>query len=423
MNVKLLIILILCSSCAYIIEKADQDFQNNEKIEISLPQIKTYCQENESLIQILSENESNHSHFKDFLSKAQIKAQLSFIDEIVLWSLIQMNLRPDLSSPYSRIQVSLKYKNIDYYFNYFSSENNEMTYLFGLEDLLKKFKSQNSLLRLAQLIDLYYSENLFVSKDFANFLKIQKNNILKSELHNNFIRGDETLRENERIRKINFSNLIASYANQKQNTKNIKVSNFLFDFNLSETHSANCNYDMGLYKNSVFLISKNKISSNIFGLKNGSNSFIASSTQNLSNFGITNNKFFFKGEDNTRPAAFCTIKDSKLKKTLWLYSSEQRDPGQHLYHMFEYGLQSTKSISAVDQFIKFSRYLFLQSPTRLMFESNRSSNEQLSELLKLNIPIYHADSLGKVISFSQSDNYSSFVIDDRQNGGLSCLKR
>lgn len=421
MNVNILISLIIFSSCTSIMYRVDKNLQQ-EKVEYILPNVKTYCPQEESLIQILSENPKNHPNFKRFLSDSSIYKNIGFIDKIVLLSLIQMNLRPDLSSTYSRVQFSINYKKQYFYLNYFSSTSDDMTYLYALEDLLNKFKSKNSLLKLAKLIDQNYPNQLYISNDFAKFLSKNKEHIYKSHLKKFYYRGDETLKTDERVTKLNFTNLIRIFNKNKKSIK-VETSDYLFNYKVSPKLYANCNYDMGLYKDNVFLISPHKIKSNIFGLKEGSNAFIASSTQNLKTLSNKKISLFFQGVLDSRPAAFCSIKSKINNNTIWLFSTQQRDPGQHIYHIFEYGTKTVKNLTSFNTIIKSSRYLFLQNPTRLMFESSRSSNEKLEDLLKMNIPIYHAKDLGKVWSYFESSNHKSFIIDDRKAAGLSCLKR
>ncbi|MCO4756273.1 MAG: hypothetical protein KC478_17460, partial [Bacteriovoracaceae bacterium] len=96
------------------------------------------------------------------------------------------------------------------------------------------------------------------------------------------------------------------------------------------------------------------------------------------------------------------------------------DPGQHIYHMMGYGLKSSSSPKEISELVTFSRHLFLEDPTRLVFESNRSSKQQLEGLLKLNLPIYNARKLGNVWSYFADEDDNDFVIDDRTDGEITC---
>jgi hypothetical protein len=105
---------------------------------------------------------------------------------------------------------------------------------------------------------------------------------------------------------------------------------------------------------------------------------------------------------------------------IWTISNLSRDPGQHLFHLIRYGLARSQRIEDVDKLIRHSRYLFLSDPLRLIIESNRSRSDQIENLLKLNVPVYNADKLGNIWSFSKFKNTGRFIIDDRNQGSFSC---
>ena len=129
-------------------------------------------------------------------------------------------------------------------------------------------------------------------------------------------------------------------------------------------------------------------------------------------------QFTFKGQANSRAPGICSFQ-TKNSKT-WIVSSDSRDPGQHIYHLLEYGLLDTQEPEKVDKLFRFSRHLFLKSPVRLVIESRRSTEEQMNELLKLNIPIYNSQKLGKMWGFQSGKSLSTFILDDRRIGSLTC---
>lgn len=424
MNVKkypitilLVVLTSTLSSCAFVLDKLDRD-ENNPIIELTTNSKQTFCTENKSYIQLISQNEKSHKSFSTFLLKLESVAQLAFIDKVVLWSLLQMNLRPDLTAPQSKIQILLTYKGKQEFINYYH-QNHDWTFLISLEQLLKKYDSRYSLMQLARYLDDYHPNRFYVSQDFASFLQTNKPLIAQNpSLKNIYMRAEETLRENERISRQPLTKLISQFKRKKKKNKKIKPNDYLFNYNITQKISTRCNYDMGLYESSIYLINDKFIRNNIFGLKEGKNAFIASTSQGLEKIDHVNNTIFFKGEGKAKAAALCQF--SKKNKNLWLLSTDSRDPGQHIYHLLEYGLQDISQIEEMDKMLKFSRHLFLQEPVRLIFESNRSTKEQLQELLKLNIPIYYANNLGRIWGLYQDDKQFSFLLDDRKNGTLSC---
>jgi hypothetical protein len=157
---------------------------------------------------------------------------------------------------------------------------------------------------------------------------------------------------------------------------------------------------------------------NIFGLGTAKAAFIASTSQKLEKMNSLAGLSLFKGQSKVRSSAVCMIENKGNK--IWAFSNQSRDPGQHLFHMVRYGLPSASSVADVSKLIKHSRHLFLSDPVRLIIESGRSSEEQIENLLKLNLPIYNADKLGNIWAYSQFPEASRFIIDDRNPGAFSC---
>jgi hypothetical protein len=357
--------------------------------------------------------------FSGFIQEKAKRYQFKFIDKAVLWSLYQFNLRPDTSSPSSKLQIFLKINGKDEYFHFFSKAEDTFPTLYGLEALLKKYNSKYSLYTLAKIADAQFKNHYKVSKNFEDFLYNNREELRKnSTFKRYFFRGDETLRENENISAYALTNIIRLYQQKKKN-KDYQLSQKLFSYDKSIRFKSQCNYDMNMYSNSIYLIHKDFIKSHLFGIKDGTNFLLASTSQDLGALTQLNNSPFFKGRSQSRSAAFCKFNFEK-DQNIWMTSTESRDPGQHLYHLIEYGIEKVKTIEDLDQIMRFSRHLFLENPHRLIIESKRSSQEQLDRILKIDIPIYNANQLGKVWGFYSTRGLHKFIIDDRGKGEVSC---
>jgi hypothetical protein len=370
---------------------------------------------------LMNDNAQSQKDFNLFIKKISQFKRFSFIDKSVLWSLLQMNLRPDLSSPTSKMQMLIKVNGKENYFNSYTKSSKGFPYFYILEHVLKKYKSKYTLMDLAKIYDSQFNYKIYVSKGFESFLEENKNQILEnSYLKRYYIRGDEVLKQDEKLPKITIAKLIQKYLSTKKRHQ-YKIGNYLFTYDKSSSFTPQCNFDMDLYRNSIFLIHKKQIKSHIFAYKFQKNAFMAISDQSLTNIHPLYNSPLFKGTSNTRSAAICSFKNKfKTNNTLWLSSTYSRDPGQHLFNLMEYGLNNISSVKELDSMLKFSRHQFLKDPVRLIIESRRSTKDQLNELLKLNIPIYNSKRLGKVWGYFQSANESSFVLDDRREGNLEC---
>jgi hypothetical protein len=407
--------LVTLSSCSLFIQNFEGDILEENNVKPLSLSTKTTCEIIDKNI-LISENMPAQKSFNLFLKEIGSKKAFKFVDKAVLWSLLQMNLRPDLSSPTAKLQVLIKINDKFDYLNSYAETKSKYPYLNGLNHLLKKYNSRYSLNQLATILDFHFKKTLFVSKEFQLFLEEHKKDILLNPISKkNFVRGDETLKENERIPRLNFSKTVR-LINKKKNS----VNSFLFTYKNQSKLTPKCNFDMSLYNDSLFLINDTPVKSHIFGFKNDKNTFMAVSSQRLNKLSLIGNTILFKGESNIRSASICSFEHENSKRLLWLISTNSRDPGQHLFHLMQYGLDNIKSVNELNSMLMFSRHQFLKNPVRLIIESRRSSETQLNELLKLNIPIYNAKKLGKVWGYYQDKNKSTFVLDDRRKGHLEC---
>jgi hypothetical protein len=415
MTKLLFIFLFFFSSCSLIVGNFEQDILEKNDITPLEPTSKTYCKKPSSF-SLVSESKSSQNSFKRFLGST--KQDFTFVESAVLWSLLQVNLRPDLSSPTSKLQIMLFHRGKEFYLNTYSEKDNYYPYFKALDSLLKEFRSQKSLLTLARYLDQEFSDPLLVSKEFESFLSSNKTIISNHQkLRRAFIRGDETLQTGESLPRVNFQKMIKKYKRTNEKKKYL-TSNFLFNKESINQPKSSCNFDLDLYSDSIFLINSDITRANTFGLKKGKSVFLATSSQKI-NFKSPNGlQFTINGNSNTRAPAMCSF--TKDKNRTWLVSSQSRDPGQHIYHIMEYSLPKANDIEELNELLKFSRHLFLKSPVRLVIESRRSSKQQLAELLKLNIPIYNSKKLGKIWGYHSNPKNSTFIIDDRRVGSLTC---
>lgn len=410
--------LISLSSCGTIINKIESPIVEKQIIIDNKEKRATYCPlEDNPQIQIIGTSKSSQLSYLKFSEKLK---KTDAIDHFILWSLIQLSLRPDQSSPSARLQTLINHKGSVHYFDFFSEQDDEQyPYLYGLDWLIKKFKKTSSLETYVAIIESQFTDSLKVSPDLEKFLvknqEMIKENPVFSPL---YFRGNEVLKTNESIPPVDLKFAISQFrkAYKKQN---IIINTTLHQFSTTKGYVGECNYDFNLYSNSIFLIDKMLPISNIFGLSLGTDSFMSSSSQIFSKAESLFNGPLFKGSSKVRSAAICSIANKANK--IWTISNESRDPGQHLFHLIKYGLPLSSNVSELDKLLKHSRHLFLSDPIRLVIESNRSDQEQIQNLLKLNIPIYHAEKLGNIWAYIQDDKLNSrFIIDERNSGDFLC---
>lgn len=416
MMLKLALLLFL-SGCSYFIGKIDTELVSEKDYLKNIPETPTFCPLTANpKLQLVSTNSSSNSLFQDFAEK---NPKYDFLDQFALWSLIQMSIRPDQSAPSSRFQILIKNQSNSQYLDFFSeTPHDQFPLLYGIEWILKKYNKKTRLETYGAILDNSFPQRLKAGKNLESFLMVNKEKIKDHPiLGPYFIRGTEVLKENERIPRISFLEVIKHYRAREKKQKVI-VNSSLTSFQTDSGHKGSCNYDFNLYDNSIFLIDRVIPVANLFGLTSETGSFMASTSQKIDVIAPMNNFPLFQGESKVRSSAVCVIENSTSH--IWAFSNLSRDPGQHLFHLIRYGLSRTQSTYEVDKLIRHSRHLFLSDPVRLVIESHRSRSDQIENLLKLNLPIYNAEKLGNIWAWTQFNNQGRFIIDDRNVGAFSC---
>lgn len=416
---RLIVLVLLFSSCSFFVKSIDTPVINEKDYRSKIPTIPTYCPlDQDYRFQLIGSNAPAQDAYHALMSDPEIK-RLDNLDHFAIWSLLQISIRPDQSSPTSRLQVLIQQQNKSHYFDFFSEVPDEQfPYLYGIEWVLNKFGKKTRLETYSQIIQKHLKKSLKVSNNLEFFLESNAEALKKSpELSKHFVRGSEVLKETESIPEMNYELLLKHYRKVEKAQK-IIVNTSLNTFNSQSGGRGSCNYDFNLYNNSIFLIDSVIPDVNLFGLIDRNFSFMSSSSQKLDQLTSLLGLPIFKGISRIRSSAVCVIENDYGK--IWTFSNKSRDPGQHLFQLMRYGLTKAKSVDDVDRLIRHSRYLFLYEPTRLIIESGRSQSSQIENLLKLKIPIYNAEKLGNIWAYTSLDSSPRFVIDDRNSGTFLC---
>lgn len=412
-------LLLLLASCSLFIDRIETPIVKDKKLVNETPEAPTYCSmEDKSDFQLVGTNENSQKVYTDIVKRLG-KDKLDFMDHFALWNLIQLSSRPDQSSPTSRIQVLFQNNGKSYYFDFFSeTSENQYPLLYGIEWILKKFGKKQRLEYYAGILDAQIGSGLKLGKNFESFL-IKNITAIKNDpvLAPYYFRGADVLKEDETAPNLNYKNVVRLYRSVEKEQKAV-INTSLTHFETEKGNTGNCNYDFNLYENSIFLIDKFIPVANLYGLSIKDAAFLASTSQKLDTIQSLNGFPLFKGESKVRSSAVCMIENKGNK--IWTVSNFSRDPGQHLFHMVRYGLPGAQTVAEVDRLIKHSRHLFLSDPVRLIIESERSNEEQVENLLKLNIPIYNADNLGNIWAYAMFKDGKRFIIDERNPAAFLC---
>ncbi len=320
--------------------------------------------------QLVGTNPKAQRSFTDFLRNHQA-LNFDFKEKVVLWTLLQINLRPDLVSPTARFQFIIKNKAGSLYYDFMGQEDGSESYpLFqGLESVLKDHPRKKSLAWYAQFLDSQFSAPLIAGKTLELRLrKLSEQMSADETLRKHFFRGDEVLRESERLSKVHFSKLVAGWQKLKRSSP---VGGALYPYRKTPKLNVRCNYDFTLYDNSIFLIDKEENIGHLFGMSFEENAFMASVSQNSEPRALFGEPVL-AGSAKVRSTAFCIIQNEGTE--IWVTANQSRDPGQHVYHLFRYGLAKAKSAADIERLISHARHMFLADPLRLVIESSRLRN-------------------------------------------------
>jgi hypothetical protein len=390
-----------------------------------------YC-ENNNKYQYICENESIYKNLKSNYSFIFENNKINFIEKSVIFTLIEMSRRPDNFSPFSRLQIYLKYEGKSYYYD-FRPKNLEdytlMTSLKALDYLVTKFLKQKTLLRIASDLDSIAPKENAVSADLESFLRENKSLIANNEaLSSNFIKGDDVLSKFETFNRINFKNLIQTFNNslsKNDSAFEFNNSNFTLNNSLNETPLIKCNFNLS-EENSQNdqLIDANKNKSHVVGFSENNNYFLAVSSSSLTYplETVSQLSYFLKAKPSLVAIPMCEVKSNS--KEIILFSNDGRNHTQHLQHLNSYGLSQIDNNSSLNDMLSFSRHLFLSNPERILYESKKGRKAQLDFFLEMNFPIYHVEQLGNIFGFANFSNQSKTVgsihIDQRNKVELWC---
>ncbi len=405
-NKLLLLIFIIAVSCSTkLIESLEP--KHSYKVKPNIKQM--YCPV-DSNFALNNDNKESQRLFYQFLNKVTKYYKLEFVDKSVLWSLYQMNLRPDIASPYSSAQFIIKINNKDYYFNSIKKKKDSLPFIHGLDFILKNFQSKYGLNELISLYQENFTKPSIVNENFAKFLRdnrkdLETNNYYKKA----YLRGEEVLKEGEIIPKINYKKLYNHYQKTKLSLGNYKVIDKLYS---SKEKGVSCNQKIDFQKKTPNILPK-AISSYQYGLSENVNSFIASTS--LAKIRPENTgDIYFNGTSSFARTSIC-----KFDKN-WILISNSRDTTQHMIHLVEYGILKDKNIEQYKELIDYPRHIFLKNPNRIIFESTRSHRDQVDALNKLNIPIYSAKEIAHINLLITQKKRPRYILDTRSKEQISC---
>lgn len=376
------------------------------------PKKKLYCEDPPPL-NIVHDSEFTQKGFIKIINRLKSRKKYSISELGLLYYLYQMNVRPDATDENSRIQIVIRSKGKLFYRDFFNPDGKNLQ--SALATLQKEKLVQLSLKQLIKVKEKTFPKKYIVQGKLNEYLESKKTNAaFRKQFNDTFFRLDKPLQKGESYRspfKIS-SRSSGKYSEAPPLFELKKEGN-----NLATTR---CNFDSALYQKGIFLLNQEKSAENIFGLLEHKGDSIFFITRK----GIEKEKkissIHFPGKATSTNAPICFHQTSDI--TLDLIGFDSRDSGQILYHLFNYGIDSSKSIDAVVEYLIFPRHQFLTNPARLLYESKRGTSSQLTYFLSFDFPVYHVDNLAVVYALFKVNGQRTFIGDTRLETVQSCQR-
>lgn len=407
---SLIIFISFLSSCSSYINYLESSNSNERKQYFTKEEeTQKFCTENKD-INIIYDSQKQVLEFKSITKsvKDHISKNINLVDMGLLYTLYQSLIRPDASNWNGRFQFMIKHKG---QFSYFDFHSDELNFPMAIQTLKNKKISKYNLRELIQMAKKTFPSKLTVHEKFSEYLEGIKEDLSEKQ-RRKYLRLGKSLQKGE-----TFSYLL------KQSRKT-KYSHYtpapLFEKNLKES-KATCNFDIGLYDSGVFLIRDQEVRENVFALTSDNGEYFIAATSAGDITEIKSPLYLSKVEKNEFNIPYCRYSDAQKEQLFVAFG--QRDSGQILDHLFDYGIHNSRSIYETSEYINYARHIFLTNPSRLLYESQRGTQEEMNSFLALDFPVYHVKNLGNVYSFlTFQDKPPLFLKDIRVEAAQSCLK-
>ncbi len=412
------------TGCSFFIE-SDNKFKQISGIESNYPRPldQLYCP-NSTLIEVSKNGKfqknkiSNSGHIAEQIVQNYWQEQLS---------------NPDYFVSHPRIQIFIKSVNQFRYFDNYENKANKENINFNdsLNLFLKKEKSNKNALQIRDELFQKIKNDPITSNTLSRFIKenqedFNKNDILKKL----FLKGDDALAPYESFFPLNFiikqnpsSNSKFIKLQQNPIEKNTNDDNKIYDHTINQ-NIIRCNFELNVFQNfTSSLLETESLDSYYFSRSIDKENFylVVLSSHISKPINIDPSTGLILASPSKNPVPFCFSQKSN-NDFLFALSTMGRDPAQHISHFIDYGFFDAESITDLLGHMKFTRHLFLKNPDRLLIESQKARDEQISFFYTMNIPLYHIDKLGEILFYGKFQNSTqhSFVADERSEAQVIC---
>lgn len=415
MKNKLFFILFLfLPSCTLISNKLNTVIDNETKFskDIAKHPSTAIMSCHEKSPRILIESESDIPFYKQALTLTHFQSK-NFLEKSLTLILLEILRRPDVTSPYSRLQIYYGDQKKQYYYDFSTKEGNTpaLPLIFGIQTLAKKHQIKN-ISSLLEEIDSSLNLQLPVSPELEAFIVQNKNNIENElNLKDFFLKGDEPLTHFETLKKSSLKTLWQFYTSHHFDQEKLYQIDTEWKFkSIKKNILLLCNQDL---KISTPETKQYMPLTNVVQLAEAGQFFTAIiSGQEEKKLSAISKTSFIKRSHSPLPIPACQFQSPQ--SFLFLSSVEGKEKSQLLDHLIDYQIYNYTSLTDLNSYLNFPRHIILTHPDRILYESKRGSKAQINLFLQMNLPIYHVENLGQIIGLASLSQNIHLLPDSRK---------
>ena len=402
-----------CRSLFPLANKGNQDFKFIKK--------KNYCDKVFSS-QRITESPVIGKKFENLVGKLP---RLRPSEQFVLLAMLQMYYSPEVASPSADfLFFSSRAQKWEYFSFDRQSTKTKYPLLYGLNFLLKKYRSRHDLGSLARLITRHLSFSPGLSEVSARFVRSRQKQFQGDKNFQFFYhRSGDLLRFQESLRFKNFAPWVKKqlrFFKRSPFDANSAKKLYTYQPYVQKNISIQCNVDMNTYRSQPPPVAEKELPSIQFMLKEGEHIFVGLFSQRPNSEKMIPRTPFFDRVPEVKTSSVLCITHGPDRPPIVLTSGNDRDPAQHIHHLLERRPHAKQTPASFARLLSSARHLFLDNPHRLLYESERGAQEQLEKLFALNFPVYHSVQLGKVMAVNHFAEKTYLFGDDRHAMEVTC---
>lgn len=398
-----------------------------DKVELK-PQVETseevqYCGRSNFKVQYLGGSEYFQNELLNLL-KATKSLNLSVREQFLLAVFTMIQFRPDQFGHSARIQVFEARKGKVSYEDIFQNPKVSLYDVLARQSSLEKIQKILSGHKINPKVGPDLKENLALIQSTLFQKKILKHKGKRPSSQKKpqvtfdqsnikafakyFTRGENLVIAGEGLKTFNVLNFLKAQKKEAQaiyakSTPLWPPPTFLAKSEELSKAGQQCNIDLNLYRNSMQIISPNKIRPAVFAIAGNDEFYYISSTQEFESTSIHPSfPTILSGAKNSRPIPICW--NNTGNQFQFASASYARDMGQLLYSAVALGILETSSREKVIDIINHPRNMLLQTPPRILVEEHAGKSKLIDDFYDLRIPVYGVKEIGRLFF---AGNFSS----------------